>query len=176
MKRVMILCMAAICLMSWAAIVKGQETEERSEIVSTIAKVESLDPTTRMVILKNTDGGVFSVIAGESVTNFSQLNPGDRVAVRYQEGRVLQMAKPDQQLMSAPAPVQAGPGRQPVTMSGIVQIIDPRRSMVTLKGSEGQFLNVKVGDPNLLESLKYGDRLSVTYTDATATSIEKLEG
>ncbi len=112
MKRVMILCMAAICLMSWAAIVKGQETEERSEIVSTIAMVESLDPTTRMVMLKNTDGGVFSVIAGESVTNFSQLNPGDRVAVRYQEGRVLQMAKPGQQLMSAPAPVR-GRSRPP---------------------------------------------------------------
>ncbi len=171
MKRAMIFCMVAIFLMSWATIAKAAEMGEKLTTVTTDATVQSLDPSTRVVILKGPTG-TFAVVAGNSVTNFSQLKPGDRVVVDYYEARVVQMAKPGQTLMSAP-PMKAGPDRQPVTVRGAVEAVDKDRSMVMMKGRYGIPLEMKVDNPAILADVKPGDQLSVTYEDANATSIRK---
>jgi hypothetical protein len=56
--------------------------------------VESVDTSTRQVLLRTPDGARTTVVAGPEVRNLPQLKPGDRVTITYQEAIAVQMAQP----------------------------------------------------------------------------------
>ncbi len=156
------------------------ETEQRSEQVTTTASVQTVEPDKHQVIIRDPEGRVFPVKAGQGVTNFSQLKPGDRVVITYYDSNVLQLSKPGQQPMPVRGPGGGGLGQQPgrgvETMSGTVESIDRPASQVTLQGPQGRYMRVRIGDPTVLAGLRLGEQLSVTYTEPTATSIQAATG
>src|SRR6516162_6431218 len=68
-----------------------------------IATVESVDMSTRQVLLRTPDGARATIVAGPEVRNLEQLRAGDRVNVTYQVAIAVQMAQPG----SAPPDVAA---------------------------------------------------------------------
>ncbi len=182
MRKVLVLGSVAVFMMLNAGMATASEVERTSELITTNASVVSVNPETRMITLKAPDGKVFNVKAGENVKNLSQYRPGDRVMVRYYQSTALQMTKPGERPMAAQqgsttrTPQYPAERIEQTTMSGTVEAIDKNASQVTLKGPQGNLVTVKVNDPRDLENLRVGDRLSITYAEATAVSLERARG
>ena len=146
------------------------------------ATVTAVDLPGRLVTLKGPDGKPFTVEAGEEVRNLPQVHVGDRVVVHYYESIAAELAKPGQQVtvgaevMRAPLGAKPGAGiAQQVTDTVRIDALDLATNTVSFTGSEGHSQTLTVHDPkmqNFLKTLKVGDYVAVTYTEAVAIAVK----
>jgi hypothetical protein len=150
------------------------------------AVVDSVDLVTRQVLLRGPQGGTVTVTAGPEVRNLEQLKAGDKVVVTYREALAAELAKPGS---SAPPPQvvertnRAAPGSTPGAsaeqmIKARVKItgVDHKHNRVSFVGPAKIERTVDVVDPNMqdfLRTLKVGDEVDLTYTEAIAVSVEK---
>ncbi len=78
---------------------------------------------------------------------------------------------------SAKAPSHEAPGAAHVRRIKVVTTIEglerPTQS-ITIKGPRGHYLSARVEDPSNLEKMHIGDNIVVTYTEAIAVSLDKV--
>jgi len=146
------------------------------------ATVEAIDLATRSITLSSPDGlaGTFEV--DPQVKRLNEIAVGDRVEVVYRHGLFLAMQEPGASdvapELSAVA-VKAGKDQKPgggavadVRATVVVDSIDPKTRIVTLKGPAGGLHRVEAGPSVKLERLKVGDKIVATYTEAVAVSVK----
>ena len=150
------------------------------------AAIESVDPATRQVLLRGPGGNLLTVTAGPEVRNFEQLKSGDIVIVTYRAALAAELAKPGSTAPAAQMTQQmerAAPGAKPgasaermlrarVTITGI----DRQHNSVSFIGPARIERTVDVIDPKMqdfLKTLKVGDEVDLTYTEAVAVNVEK---
>ena len=152
------------------------------QIQEVSATVTAVDLPTRLVTLKDPDGKVFTVEAGDEVRNLPQLHVGDRVVVRYYEAIAAELAKPGQlpsvSAGATRAPLGAKPGAgvaQQITDTVRIDALDQATHTVSFTGSEGHSQTITVRDPKMqdfLKTLKVGDRVAITYIEAVAIGVK----
>lgn len=175
----------ALCL---ASTVLAQSTEaiQRGEImapdVTATATVVKVDQKTREVTLKDPQGRVFSLVAGDEVKNLPQVKPGDQVTATYREGLVYEVMKSGTAGAKGTTTTMAGarPGAMPAgviakrtTVTVTITAIDPNVPTVTFKGPEGNVMTFKVKDPAKLQGVSVGDKVDITYVEAYAIKVER---
>jgi hypothetical protein len=155
----------------------------RESLQQSSATVESVDPASRVVGLRDSDG-LFYIEAGPEVRNFEQIRVGDEVNVSYYEAVAAAFrpksegnAVPQEQVEAYRAP----PGSRPaaaighsVTSTVNIQSVDTSFNTVTFKRSDGSVHAVAVNSPQgqqFLKSLHPGDNVDVTYTEAVAVAV-----
>lgn len=117
------------------------------------------------------------------VKNFSQIKKGDLVVVNTTKSWALSLTKgakgekPSADMITTKetAPVGSKPGMDQTQTSQIsaeVVKVDVSKSMVELKGPEGNVVELQVKDPKNLEGVKKGDMVTATYTVSMAISVE----
>jgi len=57
------------------------------------------------------------------------------------------------------------------TIVGTVTAIDGKTQLVTVRGPQGNEVDLKVQDPAKLKNVKIGDLVKATYTEALAISV-----
>jgi hypothetical protein len=152
-----------------------------SHTVKLTATVVGIEPDTRTVTLKGKNGKVIQVEVGEEARNFDQLKVGDVVNAEYKEAITLSLKK-GSGLRSGEAsqtvdrtPPGAKPGgtvARQVTIMADVTAVNAKTKTVTLKGPQGNTVDVVVEDPNQLKNIKKGDQVQAVYTEAFAISVE----
>jgi hypothetical protein len=147
-----------------------------------VATVESVDMSTRQVLLQTPNGARATVVAGPEVRNLPQLRAGDRVTVTYQEVIAVQMAQPGSAPPDAAALVaqRAALGQLPggavrgvVTARVTVISLAPDGTSVTFVGPTGVLHTADVRDPKMqsfVQRLKPGDQVDVGYVNEVAVS------
>jgi hypothetical protein len=193
MKKCLILVVAVVFFASWAeaggdpqatakAFGAGKPVVVRENIKTLTATVVAIDHAKRLVSLKGPKGNVVELKAGEEVRNLPQVSVGDHVQVRFYESIAAQLAKPGTPLgatlqeaagRAKPGDMPAGAAARQVTVVALIEKIDKKSQTVTLKGPEGGTTDVKVARPPMLEKVKVGDEVAITYTEALAISVEK---
>ena len=160
----------------------------KAAIVSTVevtAMVVALDKATRTVTLKGPQKTV-DVVAGDEVRNFDQIRVGDSVMVKYVESLSLELRKTKTaskditaDTAAARAPVGARPagavGRQVTAIADVVGV-DPKKSIISLKGPRGNVFDLKVQNPAQFKVVKMGDQVEVVYTEALAIAVTPATG
>jgi hypothetical protein len=147
------------------------------------AIVEAIDSGKREVTLKRPDGHVFSVVAPPEVRNFDQIKVGDTVHATYTMAIGLELKKPgtvtpgpatvEQSMTRAPVgAMPSGTVAQKITAIADVVAVDTAKHVVTLKGPQGNELDLDVHDPDQLKNIKKGDHVQVTYVEALAISVQ----
>jgi hypothetical protein len=146
------------------------------------AEVQSIDLPTRTVVLKQEGGQSVTLKVDQRARNLPQLRVGDTVSVDYLERLAVRLHKAGAAAQPGAAVVQ-NVGRTPlgekpggvvatqVTVVAPVVAIDPPKSLVTLRGVEGNLVEHKVRDPRLLEGVEVGDNVELTYTEAVAIAV-----
>lgn len=145
------------------------------------ATVVAIDKTTRTVTLKGPQGKSVDIVAGEQVRNFDQIKVGDQVVAQYQQALSLELKKT--RTTGAPtetvAAARAKPGERPagavgreITALADVVNVDPKNSIISLKGPRGNVFDLKVQNQDHFKVVKKGDQVEVTYTEALALSVE----
>jgi|KBSMisStandDraft_5_1062788.scaffolds.fasta_scaffold02909_5 hypothetical protein len=149
--------------------------------VEATATVVAVNATTRAVTLKDARGKTFDVVCGDEVKNFSQIHVGNDVKVTYNEALTLELQK----VRKASAPMSssssvssAAPGSQPAATVGYqatvladVVAVDPAKSIISLKGPNGNVMDLKVRNPDHFKVVKKGDQVEATYSQAIAIAV-----
>jgi hypothetical protein len=156
----------------------------RDAQIEITATVESIDPTTRLVALRGTDGRRATIYAGPVVRNFDQVRVGDEVAVSYYEAIAVEVAAANTATRSVEqdvAVVRAAAGDRPAgaigeTLTATVEIesVDTSFNTVTFRRADGLERVLAVEDPQaqrFIRKLRRGDLVQVKYMEAIAVSV-----
>lgn len=151
------------------------------------ASVEAIDQKKRLLTLKGPEGHVETIVVPQEVRNLAQVHVGDKLVVKYHEslaaavkpkGTSTTMNSVDQTAAAGRADPGAKPGvalgAQSVT-TVTIQSVDKKLHTVTFAGGDGLVRVTTVKDPKaqkFIETLKKGDEVELTYTEALAISVE----
>jgi Cu/Ag efflux protein CusF len=146
------------------------------------ATVVGINKDTREVTLKRSDGKIVIINATEEVRNFDQIRVGDKVKAEYTQSLTLELKKGGKgkpgvsgESAMARAPLGAKPagavGRE-VTILANVVAVNAKKHTVTLRGPQGNTVDLLVQDPNQLKNIKKGDQVEAVYTESLAVALE----
>ena len=153
-----------------------------------VAVVESVDQSTREVVLRGPEGNLVTVTAGPEVRNLAQVRRGDRVHVTYGAALAVEMAPPGGG--GPPAEVATGmaraePGERPAGAVGQrvrarvrIQEVDPVTGRVAFVGPQGVRRVVTPQNPAMADfarRLRPGDEVDMTYAEAVAVRVEPAD-
>jgi hypothetical protein len=180
MMRITGAAVAAMAVGILAACQTEPATVERTSEVT--ATVTAIDLPERLVTLRGPKGNLFTVQADEEVRNLPQVEVGDRVVVRYYEAIAAELASSGEEASAAATAMRAPPGAKPgaglgqrVTATVEIVDVDPATHTVSFTDPDGIAQTIAVRDPEMqdfVETLKAGDEVAVTYTEALAISVE----
>lgn len=133
--------------------------------------IDAIDTAKRLLTLKDNDGNVEVVTVGPAVQKFNELKVGGRVQIKYFEPMLAAMRP-----AGTPAPAPSAdnpPNPTDVSATMTVTATDPKAPSVSVKSDAGEALVFKVGDKKVLDALKVGDKLEITYTRSFAIQVDK---
>ena len=153
-----------------------------------VAVVDSVNQSTREVVLRGPEGNSVTVTAGPEVRNLAQVRRGDRVVVTYGAALAVEMAPPGGG--GPPAEVARGmaraePGERPAGAVGQrvrarvrIQEVDPVTGRVAFVGPQGVRRVVTPQNAAMADfarRLRPGDEVDMTYAEAVAVSVEHAD-
>jgi hypothetical protein len=143
--------------------------------------VEQVDRVGRLVTIRSADGLQTPIYAGPELPVFDQLARGDYVTIRFYDSYIVEAtprarmgpiedttAEAQKKLNTSDASVL-----QQIRLVVTIDAIDRATNLVTYHGVDNRRVLRGVQYPQLLEGLKVGDVVTITYTRARAASIEK---
>ena len=165
---------AAFLLLAFA--LHGRSVAAEEPGIAKTFTIQAVDAQKRLLTLTDSGGGVETIAVGPAVQKFNELKVGDKVAVRYFEPMLASVRPADQ---PAPAPDPAAAGEKPagpsldVNASVTVTAVDVKAPSLTVQTDDGQTLKFQGGDKKIVEALKAGDKLAISYMRAVAFKIDK---
>ncbi len=171
----------ALCLGATGA-ASPQAPITKTKSVSATATIQAIDATGKTITLKDETGAEDTYSVGPEVKRFNELKVGDIVKMTYYESIVLVVRKPGEAPVATAgeAAVTRGTGALPGatmamqdTMTVTVKAIDPDVPSVTVTTDDGRTVTRKIEDKTVLDRIKVGDRVGITYTRALLTNIER---
>jgi predicted aconitase with swiveling domain len=152
-----------------------------AQAVELTATVVEIDHKTRNVTLKTADGKTETFVVGEAAKNLDQVQKGDVVVVTYAEALAYEVKKGGT-ASSTTVAAAAKPGETPAgviaretKVTVTITAIDEKAPTLTFKGPAGNTRTIKVKHPEKLKTVKVGDQIELTYTEALALTIEKAK-
>jgi Flp pilus assembly protein TadD len=146
-------------------------SREETVIRSFQARVEAIDHEARLVTLLDASGEKLVFRADEGVRNLAQVKPGDVLAGDLVENLLIEARAATETEKAAPASLvealaAAQPGQKPAGL--FVRQVKELFTIAggTLRDTDGQLHFVKARDPAVLDRLRVGDTVVVTYTQA----------
>ncbi len=144
--------------------------------------VDSIDYKERTAVLRDSENKLHYFKAGPEIRNFPQLKVGDEVITEQTESVAILVDKPQGKpagnagQVVRRAPLGAKPGMEAVNVlevTAIVEKIDYKTRMITLKGPEGKVITTKA-DPSItrFNEVKKGDMIYMQFTEELAIRVE----
>jgi hypothetical protein len=138
------------------------------------ATVEAVDTATRTVTLKLADGTYETIVAPASVERFDAIKVGDTLTARYYDNIILRVKKPgEKDVDTGGEALTKTPGTSPGvtaakqrTITATITAIDMSVPSITLAGPNGWKYSSRVQDVAALKTVKVGDKLDITWTEA----------
>jgi Cu/Ag efflux protein CusF len=156
----------------------GQSTERTTRETDVVT---GIDRSTRNVMLQNAEGERRTVKVPPDVKAFDTLKVGDRIDIEYYESLAVSVLPPGSKpsMSERSSGTRMGEGgsasrQREMTVAAEIVSIDVAANKVTFKGPNGQLRTVTAEDPQVqkrLPSLKPGQVVQFTYTEAVAASI-----
>lgn len=151
-------------------------------------EVTAIDSAKRRIRIEGDNGRVATMVVGPKVPNFDKLKVGDEVTMRYTEAVSLAIAKggigTEAKLGEIRTKVEADAARvaadgkpgisamQRSTVVANVFEIDRERGILTLRGTDGVPVDIKVPDKQALQQFAIDDQVVIGYREAATISIE----
>jgi len=155
-----------------------------SETVKATAAVKAVDYDKRLITLQGPDGKAFTVEAGPEVKRLKEIKAGDTVVVQYTQAIAAELKKAGapsgtavkEDVARAKASEAPGvKGTREVKATVTIDSVDLKNNIVTFTGPQGNVNVVAVQRPQMrefLKTLKVGDKVDLTFTEAMAVSVE----
>jgi hypothetical protein len=172
---------AMVLALSIANSAAAQSKTITGETQTVTATVEAIERTSREVTVKKPDGKyeVFAVPAG--IKRFDTLKIGDKITARYYENVVVALKAPGAKAVDTGSAAvtkasqdrAAGTAATQRTITATITEIDSKKPSITFTGPNGWKYSTRVQDVKALASVKVGDRVDITWTEAMILSLEE---
>ncbi len=180
MKRtfVVLMCLAlALTAVSFAAAQTKTITGEKATVSGTI---EAIEASTRSITVKGPEGNYITFTAPPEVKRFAELKVGDTISATYYENLVLRVKRPGEKAVDTDeAAVTPASGKKPGataatqrTITATISAIDMKVPSITFTGPNNWQYSSKVLDKKALASVKVGDKVDITWTEAVLISVQ----
>jgi hypothetical protein len=174
-KQMIVLVAAALAL---TVSLGAQSKTVTGKEVTVTAVIEGIEQGSRQLYVKKPDGTNDVVYVPAAIKRFDSLKVGQKITVKYYENVVLRMAAPGSAPIDStskavtPAPGLAGTAARQQTITATIVAIDPKLPSVSFTGPRGWNYTTRVEDKALLSKFKVGDKVDITWTEATLVSVE----
>jgi hypothetical protein len=180
MKRLFgaVVATAVLAVVAQSAMAQSKTITGETRVVT--ATVEAIESSSRTLTLKKPDGTYVTTVAPAEMKRFSELKVGDKVSARYYENVVIRLKRPgekdvDTAARSTTPSGQVNPGGTAATQRTItatITAIDQGVPSITFTGPNGWKYSSKVQDKAALASVKVGDKVDITWTEALLVSLD----
>jgi hypothetical protein len=178
--RKWILAATAAMLVATAAIAGAQSKTIQGEVTTMSATIEAIDPAARQITVRKQDGTHEVFHVPETVKRFDTLKVGDRINAKHYENIVLRVQAPgekgvDRTVRDIATPATQGTGgtlAHQRTITATISAIDMNAPSISFTGPNGFKYTSKVRDKAALGKVKVGDKVDITWTEATLLSVE----
>ena len=148
--------------------------------------ITALDTDSREVTVVGQEGNIVTLMAGEEVERFNELEVGDLIKLEYWTFMMAEFRNPTPEEILEPLVVIAEAGKVDLDMPPgaaigalvkavvTVEVINRPYMDVVVKGPQGNFVTIPVEDPSLIQTLNVGKVVILTYGEAMALYIEKI--
>ena len=150
------------------------------------AIVESVDPGTREILVSTPSGRLATIVAGPQVRNFSQIKPGDKIKLTYQQEVAVKLAPPGTPMPGTLVGVGTGRaalGKLPagavfeVVQSQVkIDAVDKATGKVDFTRADGTTGSIVPRHADMLafaRQLKPGDQVDIAFVQALTVVVEK---
>jgi len=184
------LLLPALCVATFAAEPPATRPSrlavEDSLLVTLTASVQAVSLATREVTLKGPLGNEATFTVDQRVQRFDEIKVGDMVRADYYLALAAEVRAPTPDEELGPAELLEGaakapPGSSPAVgglrrfkVVATVEGLDRPTQTITVKGPLGRLVTARVRDPERLTQLRIGEPIVITYTEALAISLEKV--
>lgn len=156
------------------------QTVARGEIIEITTEIVAIDHDARLITLEDEDGAIEEIYAGPAVKRFDELKVGDEVTFEYYESLVSHIRQPGEAAPpAAEVALARGTGARPsgalaeqVSATVTIAEMDKDVPSVTIETEDGRTMSLKIADKELLEGVKVGDRVDITYTSAVMITVK----
>jgi hypothetical protein len=167
---------------AFALALAQQPTGVAQQVFEVVGQVERIDRAGRLVTITGPPGSAQGPLwFGPDLPIFDQLQHGDLVIVKYFDAYIVEVTpgarlSPLQDTTAAAEQAVTRPDADVVQQLRLVvtiDAIDPATPSVTYHGVDNRRVFRVVQHPQLLEGVKVGDTVTITYTRARAVSVER---
>lgn len=176
----------ALSIAAFAPVARAQDNPPAMNGTATATlteKVVAIDYTTREITLQDKDGNKDIYQASPAIKRFNEIKVGDSITFSYQESVALSLVKADGKMAGAApssspvvtelgGPKPAGQISQTMTTTVTIQAIDMTAPSITVKAEDGRVLSFAVKNRDLLNGLKVGDVVRITYSQALMMAVQ----
>jgi hypothetical protein len=163
------------------------EPREKLSLVTMQGTVTDIVGETREVTLKGPDGELVTVKAGPDVERFDEISVGDIINFDYYTYLKAEFRAPTSEELAEPLVVMEGEGKAtegeaPAAAMGAmvkavvtIEILNRPQMLATVEGPNGNYLTIPMTDAAFMEKLHIGQVVILTYAEAVAISLSKVE-
>jgi hypothetical protein len=164
----------ALSLPSWA-----QVKQLPTHTVTLSGTVEAIDHAKRILSIKTDDGKFETLEVPQSAKRFDELKIGDKVSVTYNNNVSVRLKPPGEAAVDTGIATQTTGGERPGgtiavvrTMTATIGAIDKSAPSITFVGPNGFKYTRRVVDPDVLDKVKVGDQVDITWNTDLTVSVE----
>jgi Cu/Ag efflux protein CusF len=178
--RRLVICLVIFTVGAGSALAQDPKAIAR-EVMFATARVERVDLSTHSLTLKTDQGVQHTVYVGPELRIFDELRSGDRVRVRVLESVVVAAVRRGGRptaITDTTAAARKERGsesdvEQQLKATVTIESVDLQRQMVVYKTGDNRSVTRLAVDRHLLDGLKKGDVVELTYTRERAIELEK---
>ena len=182
MKKLTLLALAMLLTLNLFA----QEDREMFYSEELQGTITALDTESREVTVIGQEGNIVTLIAGDEVERFNELEIGDLIKLEYWIYMMAEFRNPTKEELAEPLVIIAEAGKVDLDLPPgaaigalvkavvTVEVVNRPFMDVVVKGPQGNFMTIPVEDPSLIEMLNVGKVVILTYGEAMALYIEKI--
>ncbi len=154
-----------------------------TSVVETVVIVESVDRETRELSVIDSSGARYTMVVGDMVRNFDQLEPRDRIVTEYLESVAVFVTPADAPELGDMAAIEVAPlGDKPgvaaadtYMIRATIEAINADDRIAMLSGEDGRTRTVKLADNVPLDLVAVGDEVRMRITEAIAITVRKAD-
>ena len=159
---------------------------EKLTLESMQGTVTALNKETREITLMGTDGSLATITASEAVERFDEIMVNDIIVFDSWTYMMAEFRAPTAAELEEPIVMLAEAGVAPegidpgAAIGAIVKAVVTIEALnrpfmlATVQGPLGNFLTIQMEDEDLIQKLRIGQVLILTYAEAIAISLEKV--
>jgi hypothetical protein len=184
MKRVVITTVViAVAVLGIAGIAAAQSKTLTGETQTISATVEAINVSTRTLTMKGPKGNFMDIVVPETVKRFSEIKVGDTLTARYYENLVIRKKLPgEKDVDTAAEGVTPGSGAKPAgtaatqrTITATITALDPKVPSITFSGPNKWTYSARIEDKKVLDQVKVGDKVDITWTEALLLNFDVVK-